>query len=129
MVFPDDLLYSEEHEWVRLEGNIATIGVTDFAQDQLGEIVYVELPAEGETFSKSDAFGSVESVKSVNDIYCPLSGKVTEINDPLTDSPETVNEDPYSDGWLIKLEISDEEEVKGLMSALEYKTFTEDEVK
>ena len=129
MMIPDDLKYSEEHEWIKVEGKIATVGVTDYAQDQLGEIVYVELPSEGEEFSKSDTFGSVESVKSVNDIYMPISGRIAEINDPLTDGPEIINEDPYGEGWMIKIEISDKNEVKALMSASEYKSYISEESK
>src|SRR5260221_12082011 len=111
MNFPEDLKYSKEHEWVRVSGNIATIGISDYAQDQLGEIVFVELPDEGEEFEKDDAFGVVESVKSVNDIYSPVGGRVLEVNDPVVDSPEIVNEDPYAEGWLVKIEIADPKEL------------------
>lgn len=127
MTFPEDLKYSKEHEWVRVSGNIATIGVTDYAQDQLGEIVFVELPDEGEEFGKDDAFGVVESVKSVNDVYCPVSGRVVELNDPAVDSPEIVNEDPYGEGWLIKVEISDPKELKELMTAKQYEAYIKEE--
>ena len=127
MNFPEDLKYSKEHEWVRVSGNIATIGITDYAQDQLGEIVFVELPDEGEEFSKDDTFGVVESVKSVNDIYTPLSGRVLEINDPVVDSPEIVNEDSYGEGWLVKIEIGDQKELKELMTAKQYEAYIKEE--
>jgi glycine cleavage system H protein len=127
MNIPEDLKYSKEHEWVRVSGNIATIGVSDYAQDQLGEIVFVELPDEGEEIEKDDAFGVVESVKSVNDVYTPLSGRVVEVNDPAVDSPEIVNEDPYGEGWLIKIEISDTSELKDLMSAKDYQAYIKEE--
>ncbi len=127
MNFPEDLKFSKEHEWVRVSGNIATIGVSDFAQDQLGEVVFVELPDEGEEFEKDDAFGVIESVKSVNDIYAPLSGKIVEVNDPVVDSPEIVNEDPYGEGWLVKIELSDLKELGELMSAKDYEAYIKEE--
>ncbi len=127
MTFPEDLKYSKEHEWLRVSGNIVTIGISDYAQDQLGEVVFVELPDEGEEFEKEDAFGVVESVKSVNDIYAPVTGRVVEVNDPVIDTPEVLNEDPYGEGWLIKLEISDPKELKGLMSAKEYEAYIKEE--
>jgi len=127
MNFPEDLKYSKEHEWVRVSGNIATIGISDYAQDQLGEIVFVELPDEGEEFEKDDAFGVVESVKSVNDIYAPLTGRIVEVNDPVVDSPEIVNEDPYAEGWLVKIEVSDPKELGELMSAKEYEAYIKEE--
>lgn len=127
MEFPDDLKYTREHEWVNIQGNIATVGITDYAQDQLGDIVYVELPKEGELVSKGDAFGVVESVKSVSDVYAPLSGKVVETNTPLKDNPETVNEDAYGEGWLIKLELKDVGEVEELINAAEYEEFVGEE--
>lgn len=127
MTFPDDLKYSKEHEWVKVEGNVATIGITDYAQEQLGEIVFVELPSEGEEFSKEDVFGVVESVKSVSDIYAPVSGRVIEANDPLTDGPEILNEDSYGEGWIIRMEMSDTKELKELMSAKEYEAYIKEE--
>lgn len=127
MNFPEDLKFSKEHEWVRVSGNIATIGVSDYAQDQLGEVVFVELPDEGEEFEKDDAFGVIESVKSVNDIYAPLSGRIIEVNDPVVDSPEIVNEDPYGEGWLVKIEISDPKELSELMSAKDYEAYIKEE--
>lgn len=127
MTFPEDLKYSKEHEWVRLSGNIATVGITDYAQDQLGEIVFVELPDEGEEFGKDDAFGVVESVKSVNDVYAPVAGRIVEINDPVVDSPEMANEDPYSEGWLVKIEISNPKDLKELMTSKQYEAYIKEE--
>jgi len=127
MNFPDDLKYTKEHEWVRVKGNIATVGITDWAQDQLGEIVFVELPEEGEEVEKDDTFGVVESTKSVNDLYVPVSGTVAESNDPLIDSPEMINEDCYGEGWMIRIEISNKEELGELMSAEEYEAFIKEE--
>ncbi len=127
MTFPEDLKYSKEHEWVRISGNVATIGITDYAQEQLGEIVFVELPDEGEPLRKDDTFGVVESVKSVNDIFAPVSGRVIEINEPLVDSPGTLNEEPYGEGWLIKVEMSDPNDLKSLMSAESYQAYIKEE--
>ena len=127
MEFPEDYKYSKEHEWVLLEGSVATIGITDYAQDQLGDIVFVELPAIGDKVSKEDAFGVVESVKAVSDIYAPVSGKVVEVNDDLPENPEMVNEDAYGDGWIIKIEMSDPEELQDLMSASEYEEYVAEE--
>lgn len=123
MEYPEDLKYSKEHEWVLVEGNVATIGITDFAQDQLGDIVFVEMPAIGDKVSKEDAFGVVESVKAVSDVYAPVSGAVLEVNDDLPDNPEMLNEDPYGDGWMIKIEMNDPDELKDLMSAAEYEEY------
>jgi glycine cleavage system H protein len=127
MEFPEDLKYSKEHEWVLVEDNVATVGISDYAQDQLGDIVFVELPAIGDKVSKEDAFGVVESVKAVSDIYAPLSGKVLEVNDDLPDNPEMVNEDPYGDGWMIKIEMNDPEELQDLMTAAEYEEYVAEE--
>jgi glycine cleavage system H protein len=127
MEFPEDLKFSKEHEWVLVEGGVATVGITDYAQDQLGDIVFVELPAVGDKVSKEDAFGVVESVKAVSDIYAPLSGKVVEVNDDLPENPEMLNEDPYGDGWIIKIEMSDPEEVQDLMTAAEYEEYVAEE--
>jgi len=120
MEIPEGLKYSKEHEWVATEDSVATIGITDYAQDQLGEVVYIELPAVGDKVSKDDPFGVVESVKAVSDIYAPISGTVTEINQELVESPEMVNEDPYGDGWLIKIRIADLVELDDLMDGEEY---------
>ena len=114
------LKYSKEHEWVALEGQIATIGITDQAQDRLGEIVYVELPEVGKKISKDDPFGIIESVKAASDIYAPVSGTVVEVNEDLPESPQVINEDPYGDGWLIKVRISDASELDDLMGDKEY---------
>jgi glycine cleavage system H protein len=120
MEIPPGLKYSKEHEWVAVEESVATIGITDYAQDRLGEIVYVELPAVGDKISKDDPFGVVESVKAVSDIYAPVSGTVVEVNEDLPQSPETVNEDPYGDGWLVKVKVSDSSELDDLMDGEEY---------
>jgi len=127
MEFPEDLKYSKEHEWVLVEDNVATVGITDFAQDQLGDIVFVELPAVGDKVSKEDAFGVVESVKAVSDIYAPVSGKVLEVNDDLPENPEMVNEGAYGDGWMIKIEMSDPDELQDLMTAAEYEEYVAEE--
>jgi glycine cleavage system H protein len=127
MEFPEDLKYSKEHEWVLVEDSVATVGITDYAQDQLGDIVFVEMPAIGDKVSKEDAFGVVESVKAVSDIYAPVSGKVLEVNDDLPDNPEMVNEDPYGDGWMIKIEMNDPDELQDLMSAAEYEEYVAEE--
>ena len=120
MEIPAGLKYSKEHEWVATEDSVATVGITDFAQDQLGEIVYVELPAIGDKISKDDPFGVVESVKAVSDIYAPISGTVVEVNSEIPESPEMINEDPYGDGWLIKVQVSDDAELDDLMNNEEY---------
>ena len=120
MEIPQGLKYSKEHEWVATEDSVATIGISDHAQDQLGEIVYIELPAVGDKISKDDPFGVVESVKAVSDIYAPVTGTVIEINEDLPESPETVNEDPYGDGWLIQVKITDMSDLEDLMDAEEY---------
>ena len=127
MEFPEDLKYTKEHEWVLIEGGTATVGITDYAQDQLGDIVFVELPAVGDKVSKEDAFGVVESVKAVSDIYAPLSGKVVEVNDDLPDDPEMLNEDPYGDGWIIRIELTDPEEIEDLMTSAEYEQYVAEE--
>jgi glycine cleavage system H protein len=120
MEAPPGLKYSKEHEWVAAEEAVATIGITDHAQEQLGEIVYIELPSIGEKVSKDDPFGVVESVKAVSDIYAPVSGTVLEVNEDLAESPEVVNEDPYGDGWLIKVRVSDPADLDDLMDNDEY---------
>lgn len=127
MNFPDDLKYTKEHEWCRLSGNRAVIGITDHAQDQLGDIVYVELPDVGDTVKKGESFGVVESTKAVSELFAPLTGKVVEVNDPLSDTPETINEDPYEEGWMIQVEVSDKKELAELLDAAGYQKFLEDE--
>ena len=117
---PDNLHYSKDHEWVRVEGDTAVIGITDHAQEQLGDVVYVELPKVGEEFVANDSFGSVESVKAVSEIFTPLAGKVSETNQSLNDEPEKVNQDPYGDGWMIKMTMSNPGEVDSLLTAAEY---------
>ena len=118
----EGLLYSESHEWVSKEGNIAVIGVSDYAQKEMGDITYVDLPEVGDEFSAGEEFGALESVKASSDLYCPVSGKVVEVNSELEDAPEKVNEDAFG-SWIIKVEISDESELDSLMDAAAYKTF------
>ena len=125
MTFPENLKFSKEHEWVLVEGDVALIGITEFAQSELGDVVYVELPEVGEKITKDDPFGSVESVKAVSDLFAPVSGAVIEVNDSLPDNPELVNEDSYGDGWMIKVQMSDKEELKDLLAADEYGEFVE----
>jgi glycine cleavage system H protein len=120
MEFPEGLKFSKEHEWVLVEDKTATIGITEFAQEELGDIVYVELPEVGEKVVKDDPFGAVESVKAVSDVYAPVSGTVLETNDLLPDNPETINDDPYGDGWMIRVEMTDMDDLKDLMSGEEY---------
>lgn len=124
---PDNLHYSKDHEWVRTEGDTAVIGITDHAQEQLGDVVYVELPKASESFAAHESFGSVESVKAVSEIFTPVSGSVTEVNDSLNDEPEKVNKDPYGDGWMIKMKMSAPGEVDSLLTAAEYEDFTKAE--
>jgi glycine cleavage system H protein len=121
---PEELQYTKSHEWVRTEGDTATIGITDHAQDELGDIVFVELPEEGATFDAGDSFGSVESVKAVSDLYTPVGGEVVEVNEALSDSPEKINEDPYGEGWIFKIRVSGEGD---LLSASDYEQFLEEE--
>lgn len=120
MNFPADLKYSKEHEWVRVEGNKAYIGISDFAQSELGDIVFVELPSVGDEISVNDSFGSVESVKTVSELYAPVSGKVLEVNSELEDSPELVNDSPYDKAWMIVVEMTDASELDQLLSADAY---------
>ncbi len=120
LTFPEDLLYTDTHEWVREEGSQVTIGLTDYAQSQLKDIVYVNVPEVGAEFRKGDSIGVVESVKTVADIYSPITGKVTDANFTLKDHPQFVNEDPYGKGWLVKMEIQDREELRGLLSSKAY---------
>jgi glycine cleavage system H protein len=121
---PEELQYTKSHEWVRTEGDTATIGITDHAQDELGDVVFVELPEVGATFDAGDSFGTVESVKAVSDLYTPVGGEVVEVNGALNDSPEKINEDPYGDGWIVKLSVSDRGD---LLSASDYEQFLEEE--
>jgi glycine cleavage system H protein len=121
---PGDLQYTKTHEWVRREGDTATVGITDHAQDELGDVVFIELPKEGASFGAGDAFGTIESVKAVSDLYAPVGGEVVEVNSALEDAPEKVNEDPYGDGWIIRLRVSGE---GSLLSAEEYEKVLEEE--
>lgn len=125
---PDDLRYTREHEWIRPDGGRARTGITDYAQDALTDIVYVELPDEGESFDAGDAIGVVESVKSVSDVYAPVSGTVAEANEELLDRPELLNDDPYGDGWFVVLEVDDPGEAEDLLSPAEYEEVLEGEV-
>ena len=124
---PNEFKYSKDHEWISIENDIATIGITDFAQNSLGDVVYVELPSEGDNFSAHDAFGSVESVKAVSEIFTPLAGEITETNEDLNDSPETVNDDPYGDAWLVKIKMDTPGEAEDLLSPKDYAEFLESE--
>ncbi len=125
MDFPDDLKYTEEHEWVLIEDDIVTLGITDFAQEQLGDVVFVELPEEGDSLEAGKSFGVVESVKAVSDVYAPVSGEVVEVNDALPDEPEILNTSPYEDGWMIKLKLADDADFGDLMDASEYMEYIE----
>jgi glycine cleavage system H protein len=127
MQVPETLRYSEEHEWVLVADGVATIGITDHAQEELGDIVFVELPALGTVLAKAATLGVVESVKAVSDVYAPISGKVTTVNDRLTSNPEIINEDPYGEGWMVKVELTDAAEVDGLMTAAQYRDFVAQE--
>ena len=125
MDFPDELKYTEEHEWVLIEDDVVTIGITDFAQDQLGDVVFVELPEVGDQLEIGKTLGVVESVKAVSDVYAPLSGEVVEINEALPDEPELLNTSAYEDGWMLKLKLSSPSELDSLMDAAEYQEFIE----
>lgn len=122
MNIPATLKYTKDHEWIKIEGNIATVGITDFAQGELGDIVYVDVDTLDDTVEEGEVFGSVEAVKTVSDLFMPLTGKVIEFNDELEDDPELVNSDPYEKGWMIKLEISDESQIQDLLDAEAYKS-------
>ena len=126
MDFPEDLRYTREHEWARMKGDKVVVGISDFAQDQLGDVVYVELPDVGDPVKKGESFGVVESTKAVSELFAPISGKVVEVNDPLSDAPETINEDPYEEGWMIVIEPSDPGELGSLMDAKAYRGFLEE---
>ncbi len=121
MNVPADLKYTKDHEWIKIDGDVATIGITDFAQGELGDIVFVEIETEGESLDKEEVFGSVEAVKTVSDLFMPVSGEVIEFNEELESAPETVNEDPYGKGWMVKVKISDSSELNDLLSADDYK--------
>ena len=123
MAVPQDLQYTKSHEWVRVENDVATVGITEHAQDELGDVVFVELPEQGATLEAGDSFGAVESVKAVSDLYAPVGGEVVEVNGVLEDSPEKINEDPYGEGWILKLQISAEAD---LLSAADYEKLLEE---
>jgi glycine cleavage system H protein len=120
MNFPAELRYTKEHEWVKLEGDIATVGITDFAQGELGDIVYVEIETEGQTLAQDEIFGSVEAVKTVSDLFLPVAGEVLEVNEALVNAPELVNSDPYGEGWMIKMKVANPADVEALMDADTY---------
>ncbi|MGB5379096.1 glycine cleavage system protein GcvH [Muriicola sp.] len=121
MKIPSDLKYTKDHEWIRIEGDMATVGITDFAQGELGDIVYVEVETLDETLDKEEVFGTVEAVKTVSDLFLPLSGQIVAFNEALEDEPEKVNSDPYGDGWMIKIKLSDPSEIEDLLSDAAYK--------
>jgi glycine cleavage system H protein len=122
---PEELKYTSEHEWVAIEGNIVTVGITEYAQGELGDIVFVELPVVGADVTGSESFGTIEAVKAVSDLFSPVTGKISEINPVLEDDPMVVNRDPYGDGWMVKIEISDSSELDSLLPASDYRTLVE----
>ncbi|MCH2023634.1 MAG: glycine cleavage system protein GcvH [Saprospiraceae bacterium] len=124
MDFPENLKYTKDHEWIRVEDNIAYVGITDFAQNELGDVVYIDIDCEGDTLEQEEVFGSVETTKTASDLFMPISGTITEINSALEDEPELVNSDPYGEGWMLKVEISDVSELDGLMDATAYQSCT-----
>jgi glycine cleavage system H protein len=126
-VYPEDLQYTKEHEWLKVSGSVATIGITHYAQGELGDIVYVELPQDGAAIVAGESFGTVESVKAVSEIYAPVSGEVAETNGALEATPDAVNRDPYGEGWLIRIKLAGPLEQEGLMSAADYRKYLEDE--
>ncbi len=121
MTFPESLKYTKDHEWIKIEGNVAYVGITDFAQKELGDIVYVDIPSIGEIVSQHNVFGTIEAVKTVSDLFIPISGKVLEFNTGLDGSPEKINQDPYGDGWIVKISVENPSELGGLLSADDYK--------
>ena len=123
--YPDELLYTKDHEWIRVEGDTGTIGITDFALEQLGDVVHVQLPRTGEKFTAHDTFGEVESVKTFSELYLPVSGEIIEINEALDEAPELVNNSPYAEGWMVKVTLNDKGEIDRLLSASEYEDFVE----
>lgn len=127
MKVPEDLRYSREHEWISVTDGIGTIGITDYAQEELGDVVFVELPETGSSFQKDGSIASLESVKAVSEVYSPVSGEVTEVNQALEDSPELINDEPYRKGWIARIKLSDEKELDDLMNAEEYREFVEEE--
>ena len=126
-IYPDDLKYTKEHEWLAVNGSVGTVGITHYAQSELGDIVYVELPAAGSQVVAGEEFGTVESVKAVSEIFAPVSGEVLEVNASLASSPETINKDPYGDGWLLKIKLADTKDLETLMTAADYRKYIEEE--
>ncbi len=120
---PDNLRYSKDHEWVAVDGDIATVGITDYAQHALGDVVYIDMPRVGDTLNSHEAFGSVESVKAVSEIFIPIAGEITEVHESLNDTPEAVNNDPYSDGWMIKIKMDNPGDADAMLSAAEYEEY------
>ena len=125
MKIPAELKYTEDHEWIRVEGDTAVVGITDFAQGELGDVVFVEIETEGEELEKGETFGTVEAVKTVSDLFMPVGGEISEVNEVLADEPELVNKDPYGEGWMIKIQINDVSELNDLLSANDYKKMVE----
>jgi len=121
MNFPDDLKYTKDHEWIKTDGDVATVGITDFAQNELGDIVYIEVNTVGETLEQEETFGTIEAVKTVSDLFMPVSGEVIEFNEELEGSPDVVNQDPYGNGWIVKIKLSDPSEIDALLDAEKYK--------
>ncbi len=126
-MYPEENLYTKDHEWVQVQGEVATVGITDYAQHELGDVVYVDLPEVGDTFEANEPFGSVESVKAVSEIFCPIGGEVIEVNTKLEETPETVNESPHQKAWMIKLRIANSDELKELLSAEEYEEYLQEQ--
>ncbi len=127
MTIPEDLRYTREHEWARKKGKNVAVGITEYAQDQLGDVVYLELPDVGDAVKKGEAFGVVESTKAVSELFAPVSGRIVEVNDPLADAPEAINEDPYEEGWMVVIEPSDPAELDALLDAKAYQSFLEEQ--
>lgn len=121
MNYPNDLKYTSDHEWVKVDGNVGIVGITDFAQGELGDVVYIDIPEDDAELKKGDSFGTIEAVKTVADMYAPISGKIVAVNEELNDAPEKVNNDPYGDGWIVKIEMSDTSELDDLLSVDAYK--------
>jgi glycine cleavage system H protein len=126
-MYPEDYLYSKDHEWISVQENIGTIGITDYAQHELGDVVYVDLPEVGDTFESNEPFGSVESVKAVSEVFCPIAGEVIEVNAKLEETPELINQSPHQQAWMIKVRISNPEELKELLSAEEYEEYLQEQ--
>jgi glycine cleavage system H protein len=125
--YPDELRYTKEHEWARIKGNVAQVGITKFAVEQLGDVTQLELPREGETFEANEVFGTVESVKAVSDLFAPVGGTIAKVNTPLHNTPEAINEEPYDEGWIVEIEMKDPAEAEKLMTAAEYTQFIAEE--